>query len=280
MRQRRVRRTASEDRSLLDMDNRPRLVIKKFSDVELKPYQAEAGTRLDADRARFEELCRADFKGHAWKAFCDDLWEYAMPVLKAGMRTGSIFKWCWDHDIIVESTDDERRTLHGSMEDRDELAIESIAGAIVAFRKNTLERRRWKPTKRASLRTFFIGACLVQFGQVFRHWRRERVDRLAGFGYGVAPALLASELADQLTADPEQYTITAELLTKCLKKADIEVKMSCYLVLQGHTLVETAELLGVSDRVIEGRFYRLRKHVKTLVKQGRVEIPGFLGVGA
>lgn len=123
--------------------------------------------------------------------FSDDLWVYGMAVIKAGLRTGSIFRWCWDADMVVMSTADERRALDG-----------------------------------------------------------------------VAPGLLASELADQLSVHPEEYA--AEVVRMVLDKADPEVKMACLLLLQGQTFAEIADQIGVTERTIDGQFYWLPKRVTDL----------------
>lgn len=45
-----------------------------------------------------------------------------MPVLKSGMRSGRIFTWCREQNIALSPTADERRVLHTSITDHDELA--------------------------------------------------------------------------------------------------------------------------------------------------------------
>ncbi len=84
-------------------------------------------------------------------------------MLNSGLRTGKIFRWCWDAGLVIKPTSDERRVLHASRSARDELSVETIAGALVYFRKEVLLKKRWSSARRASLRTYFIGACKHEF---------------------------------------------------------------------------------------------------------------------
>ena len=56
-------------------------------------------------------------------------------------------------------------------------------------------------------------------------------------------------------------------------------RRSSYFVLQGRTLAENSELLGVGERTSERRFDRTRRYVKTPGHRGRIEIPDILGAG-
>lgn len=264
--------------------NLPLLVVRApgppvtLADLFFK--QTATAERLKVDRARYLALRRADFCGPEWDAFHDELWSYALPVLTSGMRTGKIFTWCWRADMIVKPTSDQRRALHTSSEDRDELAIETIAITMKHFRNKTLRKGGWRPRKGASLKTFFIGACILQFGQVFRRWQRERADRLGAFGYGTQPEVIASEMIDHLGVHVDDYVASSHTLSIILSKASTEVRMACYLLMQERTYAEIADELGVSERTIEGQFYRLRKRVRTLLRQGAIDVPGFLQVAA
>ena len=224
----------------------------------------------------FEELAKAGFEGSEYQAFCDDLWDYGMKVLNAGLRTGDIFQWCWEADIVIKPTSDERRVLHSSAADRDELVVDTILSAIPWFRQEVLLKKRWSPNRGASLRTFFIGTCKHHFRIVFRRWQRERFCRLAAYGYGIDPVLVAGALVDTLATDPEEYVAAADLVTRLLTRATPEAKMACYLLLQDFTLAEIGERLGITERAVEGHLHRLRKHARTMVKQGRIEVPEFL----
>ena len=80
------------------------------------------------DKQCVELLRYHGFTGPVYQEFTDELWAYALPVLKSKMRSGEIFKMCFERNVMVPApTFDERAVLHSSMEDRDALAVDTIA---------------------------------------------------------------------------------------------------------------------------------------------------------
>lgn len=244
--------------------------------VELEDKEEAARIRLDADVQRFNELVRANFSGPKWDQFCDDLWVYGWAVLDSGLRTGSIFWWCWKANVIVKTDIDQRRVLEYSKEDRDELVFGMISKAIPDFRSKILLKGRWRASKGASLRTFFIGYCLQKLSSGVRLWQRKRDRWLMGLGYPAASLDLTEELADSYAADPQEKVEMTELFDVILRKASPETRLACFLTLQGHTQAEIANELGTTARTVEGQMARLRKRARTMVERGQVTMPSFL----
>jgi hypothetical protein len=56
-----------------------------------------------------------------------------------------------------------------------ELAAETVAKALNTFRNTVLIPGRWNPARGASLKTFFIGQCLIRFPNIYRAWLKTEV---------------------------------------------------------------------------------------------------------
>jgi hypothetical protein len=71
----------------------------------------------------------------------------------------------------LNPTDAEREILEGQFEERFDLALENVAEALRFFRNRVLHAGRWSFDGGATVTTFFVGACLPAFPNVFRRWR-------------------------------------------------------------------------------------------------------------
>lgn len=82
----------------------------------------------------------------------------------------------------------------------DELAGETVAKAPSPLRDDVLMKGRWDPTRGATIKTYFIGQCLIRFPNIYRSWlaneasqdavlvdNNDLFEELAGAG-GVDPA--------------------------------------------------------------------------------------------
>ncbi|MBB5167641.1 hypothetical protein [Mycobacterium sp. AZCC_0083] len=58
--------------------------------------------------------------------------------------------------------------------DVDEIADETVAEALSYFRDRVLIPSKWNPRRGASLRTFFVGQCLIRFVAVMNRWLTEQ----------------------------------------------------------------------------------------------------------
>ncbi|GAA4554864.1 RNA polymerase sigma factor [Pseudonocardia xishanensis] len=222
-----------------------------------------------------QSIYEAGMKGVRYDLLIDELRRYGMRVLRAALRDGRIFTWCGvGSRAPVFATADERRVLHTSPEDRDELALETIANAIVLFHES-LADREWNP-ERSSLHTYFIGACKIAFPGVYRRWSRERASRLEEYGYGHTPEVLGVELR-ALSPSPEAMAVDTDTLRRILRVGSPEARMICRLILTGYNQAEIAEKLGITTRAVEGHMHRLRKRVEKMVARGTIDAPYTVG---
>ena len=56
-----------------------------------------------------------------------------------------------------------------------DLVMDLLEVSIEKFRTHTLAKNRWSPTGGASLKTFFVGRCLMSLPDVFEHWDRRQI---------------------------------------------------------------------------------------------------------
>jgi DNA-directed RNA polymerase specialized sigma24 family protein len=209
---------------------------------------AEHLARLEADAELAAQLMLSQYQGRGWDMFAQALAEYGVQVIGAwvGGRERLIFAKCAAKGIgALVPVDYDKDDARG-------LANETVVRAIAAFREKVLVPGRWRPAKGASLKTFFVGQCLFQFPNVYRKWQREQVKarkarRIVGrmdpdFLRPVTPVEIAAELRreiDKLSAlgfdSPDALAIAQRY---------------------GYTVAELAEIVGTTDRAIEGRIYR------------------------
>lgn len=123
--------------------------------------------RLAADADLIADLRADDFDGDDWAFFANELARYGLAVIQGWMRRGLMASKCAEKRIAVATL--PRPVQH------DEAAITAIAGETVAealdrFRDEVLIPGKWDPGKGASLRTYFIGQCMMRYANVLRRW--------------------------------------------------------------------------------------------------------------
>jgi DNA-directed RNA polymerase specialized sigma24 family protein len=220
----------------------------------------DLGGGLDLSRPEFQHLQ-------------DDLWLYGFKTLKSFLRTGRIIGLCSRLGAPVFMTEEVQRTLHSSRDDRDALAVDTLLQAMPYFRRKVLERGNWDH-RRSSLRTFFVGCCVLTFPTVFRRWLRQRNQQLGDYGFGVSYTDLAEQLSPRLADDPETVTQLRTMLTRIMRRARPEARMICSLILKDLTYAEIGERLdGISARAVEGHMRRLRRTVYAMGRRGEIELP-------
>jgi hypothetical protein len=172
---------------------------------------------------------------------------------------------------------DEQQVLHDSSGEREDLALAIIERAERQF-KESLRSGKWNPTAGASLKTYFIGACAQAFWPELRRWRaRRRKHRLMIARLSSQhPHHAHDEFADDLELQhSRQYAV--KLLQEKARKRSPELDTILEGLKNGLTLAEVGNLLGCTDRAVEGRLYQFRKTAWGLVRDGRIDpalIPG------
>lgn len=220
--------------------------------------RVENARRRLADLVLMEELAAAGFRGVAFDMFVTELAAYGIAALMAWMRTGQIARQCTS----------QGRPLAGSLpgqwsrDDRLEIAVETTARALKHFIGEVLIPRRWDPRRGASVKTFFVGSCVLQFPNVYDLWRTEQrtwstVEVIEpGTEDAAAPVPHGG-----CWSDPTAEDVIGRLLTKETLGAirDPRTRTAAEMVMHGHPFAEAGEAVGLSAAAVEGRLYRLRR---------------------
>lgn len=209
--------------------------------------EAERLERLLADRELVDRLMWERYEGPTWDAFCRVLAEYGIAVLYAWIRNGKIFLEC------------KRRGFGGlqqrrHLSDADEaqsLAGETVAISLRFFRDEVLIPARWDPTRGATLRTYFVGACIRHFPNVYT-----RSD-----GGELFRSLLDDESALDEVIDVAPFSRPdrrVELMSGINAVPDATIREALLDEAQGYTQRETASRVGVTLWTVEGKMRKFK----------------------
>lgn len=115
--------------------------------------------RLKADEDLVFELQLSDYDDAVWDPIAEEFARYGLAVLKAWMRNGTILGrvrsqtrnglpaphegWLTDHEV------------------RHDLAVDVVMDALDHFLDDVLKQNRWDSQRGSSLKTYFVGQCLI-----------------------------------------------------------------------------------------------------------------------
>ncbi|SNS72963.1 sigma-70 family RNA polymerase sigma factor [Actinomadura mexicana] len=206
--------------------------------------------RLQADHLMVKMVIEEGLGGPREEYLLQELVRYARPVLKALLRDGRVFAKC---KRLHRPVSDDLSFLDWSDLDREEIAQDMICDALPVFKKSVFEQGRWSPEKGASLNTYFVNACVLQFPAIYRKWREQRrrmvsmEDEQAG--------LPMTESHD----DPARRVIVQDRLDRALETVDLRTRKALAYYAAGFTMKEAAERSGMTPKQLEGVLARLRK---------------------
>lgn len=234
--------------------------------TELISAEASPPDLLDPGRAaddlrRVRAAQAEGFTGAAWAELSTSLAHYAYGVIGAWIGEGTVFAHCRRKQIKVS------RGRRFRPDDAEDLLAETVATSVVLFR-DVLAAGQWDPAKGASLSTYFIGHCLMQFSPIYRSWLRgaRRDARLR--------AALAAPSVPAYAPDPavvfERGVGYAELLAQIDDALTREIVV---LKSRGWTQPQIVAELGVTDGVIEGRLFRLRRKLMSTPERRALQPP-------
>ena len=225
-----------------------------------------------ADLETLNDLALRNFEGPKYAMFVNALAAYGYPVIRSWLRRGVIYEFCARRGRPATPTEHDRvflsdpRSDSEAADERRELALETNARAVGAFREQVLLTGSWSFEGGASLKTYYVGACLLQFPNVLSTWSTERQHRSF-------TTTIASDLDDFLECtsqwdaldrtldhDPAmavvgQLAVAAELEAMPQRTREAAGR----LLLLGASYAEIAADLGITERAVEALFYRYRK---------------------
>jgi hypothetical protein len=207
-------------------------------------HQAEPVDRLAADVELLSRLMWAQYDGPEWRVFRKALAQYGVVVIEKWIFSGRIFAEC-------------RRKGFGTLRrrrvnDRDEalgLAGETVARAFLFFRDRVLVRGVWDPTMGASVRTYFIGACILHFPNVY--------SRSLGSEWLVQAR---QEIEFETLRDANRFSrpdSRVELASDFHAIGDRRTQDIVLLTAEGHSQKEIAAALKTTRKAVEMKLSRL-----------------------
>lgn len=214
--------------------------------------------RLAADADLIADLRAGGFEGDDWGFFANELARYGLAVIQGWMRRGLMASKCAEKRIAVPAL--PRPVQH------DEDAITAIAGETVAealdrFRDEVLIPDKGDPNKGASLRTYFVGQCMMRYANVLRRWLNNDMPQNTG-----DPLLDEFEvLADRRLRGVEDDAIRAVAARLILRGASSE-RAARALALSAcrYTNAEIAADLGTTVDATSGLLKRERARIRQL----------------
>ena len=216
--------------------------------------------RREEDRELIARLAKSGFEGPGQELFEAELAAYGYPVMMAWTRSGQIIRKAAE---IGRPLSIPRDGPGWTREDRSELSAETVGRALVFFREKVLRAGAWDHTRGAAIKTYFIGACLCQFPNVYHAWQAERrrwnrhlaVSLDDPGGSGVLYQVPGNDDTEhRALARHQLQQVMAELAGKHPDLHQVVV-----MWLDGCTDAQAAEKLGSNPRKIEGQWHRWRR---------------------
>jgi DNA-directed RNA polymerase specialized sigma24 family protein len=179
------------------------------------------------------------------------MWVYSQRVLTSWVSTGKIFRKVAALGRPVTRSP----RLDGDVDLVRDLVDDAIMGGLGLFKREVLSGR-WYAGGGASLRSYFVGACILEFPNAYRRGRALTEQTATP----TEPALIYDELDRGTRAGPGILTLISEYeqLERYLADHGPLLRQILHYIAEGYTAKETARLLGTTDRAVESRLGRLR----------------------
>ncbi|MFD3580691.1 hypothetical protein [Streptomyces sp. NPDC058644] len=219
---------------------------------------AQERADLRARDAEIVEILRArNFEGPLYLKVAGQLMEYAWPIMLGWTASGEIFRQARQALCPVPA---HLILPHWTQDDRYEVVADSVLNGLDAFRNNALVGGRWSPDKGASLKTYYVRACIFAFRKVYEAWSLERAEaaRTVRTGTGLEDDPAAA-IPDQRAADPCYTAVIHDEIDRILPLLnDRQLRAAVAWRGAGCTQEEAADLTGMSVKAFEGRLARVR----------------------
>ena len=134
----------------------------------------DAHQRRLADQRLRDALAAEGFAGPNYDRWKSEMTAYALSKLNGWLGTGAVFEMLAERGIGLAVTEKQRRALMADKDEREGIAHEVVARALVRFREQELVTGRWSAEGGASLTTYFLeGALCREFPNRFRAWQND-----------------------------------------------------------------------------------------------------------
>ncbi|MBN1174986.1 MAG: hypothetical protein JXA67_22700 [Micromonosporaceae bacterium] len=215
--------------------------------------QLDAQTRRCAERladvALRDELVASGCSGISYTLFEVEATRYGLAVITKWLGTGEIYARAAARQRVVR-----RPNRNLTFDERVGLAHLVVTYGLRYFKQAALGNGQWRPDGGASLKTFFIGACLLQFKAAFEVWRPDVRDEEVD----------VDEIGQWLAPHPGEVDQTLQRLRAWKAFADVDDPITRRILVcqaAGLNHPQTAALLGcgLTADAVSARLTRLRQ---------------------
>lgn len=207
---------------------------------------AEHVDRLAEDYNLVTMLALGGFTGRDYEYFETELAKYGLAVISSWLRRGVIFSKCRQRGFgglpePAAGTFDDPDTVAG-------LANETVAHALQHFHSDILLKNRWDYRRGASLRTYFVGQCLIRFANVYRRWWNTEYR-----GQPSPADMMTLDALDRRHQPSVEDLVVDEMSVDRALRAIKNPRVRRALVYRGagYTHAEIAERLGTTEKAVE-----------------------------
>jgi DNA-directed RNA polymerase specialized sigma24 family protein len=211
------------------------------------------GRRATAAVLEEEGISDAELVGHLRKFGFDTplgdqtfraLLNYENAVFLAWMNSGLI----WEK-IATLTHQQTGRAFRGcsnwTPDEADELRRETVTQGLMTFETSILEG--WHPDRGASVKTYFTTKCLWIFLGEYKKFARGKRK----------PVILLDEiLVPRHEPDPQDVVVARETAHLAMARLSPEMQMILQYRAESYTNREIAELIGITEKAVEGRLRR------------------------
>jgi hypothetical protein len=228
------------------------LLSRAFRPQVTEGVEPECSQHIKADEEIVKILRSASFCGPAWREFAEELVRYGLPVMIYWLVTGRIFVMCQARGFGLERpecNDWARADLEG-------FADEVVARGLNTF-KQALQDGEWHSDGGATLRTFFMGACVLEFPNLYRKWWSNADSRWLKFAV-LAPCIVVSS---SLPLDSGELVAMRIAIQEALKNiVDERTRTAVILQSEGYSYREIGKSLGITPPEVKALLRRHREN--------------------
>jgi DNA-directed RNA polymerase specialized sigma24 family protein len=227
--------------------------------------------RRDADKALVDYLAKQNFAGQDYNYFVQRLAEYGFSTILSWLNSGRIFREVKKRGYSVSEF------YSMTTEDRRDIASDTVMAAAPLFRHKALEGGSWNPDGGASLASYYIGACVYVFPNVYRKWARQRakLENIIPSESLSHPAVQPAGLRDSY----EKYSVTSveDAVTSAVRVEEILAGLPfrysevLRLLSLGHTQADIAKRLDLTRKAVENIAMRARRLVRDRLERENAE---------
>lgn len=210
---------------------------------------------LRADKELYDRLRARGCSGPLWDMLANELARYAWSVMTAWLSTRVIAHKCQEKGRPVSLPDE------WTSQDREDLVATTLEHSLRLFQR-ALQADHWKPEKGASLRTYFLGGCVLAFPNVLRQWRKQELRHREG-----TAAYAQERTPDLQRADPFDLVDALDALKDLTKHESRRNQAVLQMCFDGYSPAEIAEVLDMTPGAVNTLLYRLRRRLSA--REGR-----------